>query len=441
LGPVLGGFLSNPGAFSQDTLLPNELESHFPFLLPNVVAAALSLVSLISVAAFVEDEGTHTASESKHSKTTTSGLGENQPLLPKKDIDNYNANIGHRHGVLEVLKIIWKKKNTRLHLLAYWSFSFVVVCIDEALPLFLIGRLSGPGLSPMQIGWILSAAGLLVVMSRTIALDRIMSEEEGLGIYPSLRISAIIGNVPSVLIPFMLVMNGGTYQELNSAATATAAPGQGTNILPGTILGESLGSEGGLSWEAFLFLAVLLGCIRIFVAVYFQLIGVATGRTVEPNYRNETSRIMTLGALCSRAVAPAVAGFFVYLFMSPVTSFYGASAALWLVIGLLFGLGAAIYSFQIHQPEETLKKSVMISERHSQYLHKRKSSADIFKKLWEVQNSTPGAKVKRMAQNSLALLKMSSSGRELKQLIVLNSASFSKLILPFCINFRPSPSG
>jgi Na+/melibiose symporter-like transporter len=155
--------LSNPGALSQDTFLPNTIELNFPFLLPNVVAAILCILAMLGVALFVTEEE---ATDPIHANTSARiTAGEMHPLLPS------NVNKGKRStrviASVDAFNEIWKNKSTRMHMLSYWAFSFVVVCIEEALPLFLIARYSGPGLSPNQIGWILTTAGLMVVLCQT----------------------------------------------------------------------------------------------------------------------------------------------------------------------------------------------------------------------------------------------------------------------------------
>jgi hypothetical protein len=162
--------LSNPGTYSQDTFLPNNIEVSFPFLLPNIVAAILCILAFVGVAMFVtEEEAAVPIIKTRTVNTTTMTPGEIRPLLPSKNGNN-TGNRSKKEVIASVDAFydIWKNKSTRLHMMAYWAFSFVVVCIDEALPLFLIARFSGPGLSPNQIGWILTTAGFMVVLSQNI---------------------------------------------------------------------------------------------------------------------------------------------------------------------------------------------------------------------------------------------------------------------------------
>jgi hypothetical protein len=146
----------------------------------------------------------------------------------------------------------------------------------------------------------------------------------------------------------MLALNGGTYYLV----TDVAKPNSNHVLLPGAAGGLALDRPGHLSWGSFVFLAGLVGILRVFCSRYFALIGVATGRTVPPAHKDEVARIMTLGALYARAVAPIVAGIVVSLFMSEWRSDDGAAVGLWCVIGLFFGLGAAAFSFPLHEAVE-----------------------------------------------------------------------------------------
>jgi hypothetical protein len=292
---------------------------------------------MIMVAIYVTDDRL----VSNHTTTNNTNIpeGEKRPLLIASKEDNSSTS---RNEDIESWKEIWKSRNTRNHLIAYWSFSFVVVCVEEALPLFLIARLAGPGLSPEQIGWVLSTAGFLVLISQALAAERILTEEQGLGFYPGLKVASVMGNVPSVLVPIMLVLNGGTYYSLSTLSPKEAETGE-----------ESLlGPPGTLSWTSFVFLVLLTGYLRVFSYSYFAVIGMATGRTVPGCHRDEVARIMTLGALYMRAVAPVFGGALVSIFMESSDSTANSAWGLWSVIGLVLGLGAAALTFRLRESAE-----------------------------------------------------------------------------------------
>lgn len=408
IGPLLGGMLSNPGTFSRGTPLPDIVEQRYPFLLPNIVAAILCVISMLAILVFVANDNnnddtdlvvhTTTSNAANTNPADAEPCGENRPLLLKQSTshDN-NAMLGR--GPIETFQLYWRDKNTRFHLIAYWSFSFAVVCFDEALPLYLIARAAGPGLSPRQIGWILCLGGLTVVISQSFGLERILSEQDhGIGLYPSLRLASIMANLPSVLVPFMLVLNGGTYYYM----TTTNGDEEDSRLLSEPSEESLLGEAGHLKWSSFVFIAIISGCGHMFCSMYFSLIGVATGRTVPPSRRDEVARVMTLGALGVRAIAPVFAGALVSVFMS--SSFDGAAVALWSVIGLVVGLGAALFTFQLTGNAEGSSSTTEKSKRQNMYLKNRQGS-QLFSKLWGARDNrgsaTLGAKWRRFLCNRM----------------------------------------
>jgi hypothetical protein len=407
LGPFVGGMLSNPGAYHEDTILPDPVEDRYPFFLPNLFGSLLCLVSLIGVATFIPDECQEMKMETTRllpPLTQHSTADERQTLLPNKMFSNEEKWKARDRMRIQLLN----SHSFRLHLLAYWTFSFVVVCIDEAFPLFLIARTSGPGLSPTEIGLISSVAGLCTSFSQALSIEKILiwlDRDDVSGYYPGLRTAALIANVPSVMTPLLLLFNGGTYNQLTEAAKKNNA-------------GVSLEEEGQETFEAspgnisagpFIFLVLLMVVFRRFSSSYFSMFGIATGRIVPSSHRDEASRILTHGALMARSVAPVVAGFFVSVFMDPPGGTMDAFR-LWAVIGLGFGLGSASFTFQLgptydHTTQER-------SERRKVYLNNLQRS-QLHMRLWEVHyddgSATVASKWRKIVRKVIAVNRMTQS--------------------------------
>eukprot|EP00588_Corethron_pennatum_P035760 CAMPEP_0194348742 /NCGR_PEP_ID=MMETSP0171-20130528/106694_1 /TAXON_ID=218684 /ORGANISM="Corethron pennatum, Strain L29A3" /LENGTH=912 /DNA_ID=CAMNT_0039116105 /DNA_START=156 /DNA_END=2894 /DNA_ORIENTATION=- len=450
VGPAVGGLLADP---KYDYGSRPEWTEQHPFLLPNLVAAALCVLSMAAVFAFVEefdeptsksavrDTATTAVADAEEQRGAAAAVGEKHPLLPKEDTTARNvrppsddsvpsvtpqqprkcrfkskkkkaaeasaaaaaaprhspsaaAAPRHSRGIWEALfAILWKGGSSgndsaiRAHLVAYWSFSFVFVMIDEALPLFLVARAAGPGLSASSVGCVLSAAGLTVVLSQQASLGRRVMGRLGLGLYRRLRLGAVLGNVPAVLIPLALLWEKGPDM---------------------------------LTWPSLVFLAVLAGVLRTFASRYFDLMGMATGQLVirrgaatpSTTTPTEVAHIMTMGALGFRAVAPVASGILVSFFLAPPSSsssqhphhglypydsaVYGLSSSppawkLWAVIGLLFGLSAAAFTFSLKESvdgEAAARHSAVnskSSERRTLYLIDLiQERSQYFDKLWEV---------------------------------------------------------
>ena len=415
LGPFLGGCLSNPGAYSIDTFMPDPVEQKYPFLLPNLVGSVLCLVSMVGVALFIPGEPVEIRSTDTlrglPARTARASVPatveERRTLLPpsspiKKEKDNRD----------EVRKQLFKSALFRMHFLSYMAFSFVVVNIDEALPLFLIARLSGPGFSPLEIGWILSAAGLLTSMSQALSLKKILiwnDRDAVSGYYPGLRVASLCANVPSVLIPLVLVINGGTYYQ------TTVSP----NLIEGDDDALTTAEEetyqalpGVMNVYTFFFLALLMGVIRKFSSTYFSMIGIATSRIVPHSHREEAARVMTQGALLSRSISPVVAGIIVSLFMAPPGSMVDAFQ-LWAVIGLLFGLGAAAFTFQLDPGFDSIAKER--TERRKRYLNNIQR-ARMHLRLWEVHydqgSETVASKWRKLARKAIAFNRLTTTSKK-----------------------------
>jgi len=171
-----------------------------------------------------------------------------------------------------------------------------------------------------------------VALSQHAALDRVFDIENGTkdGIYRVLSVCAFLGNVPVVLVPLSLLLNGYGVAENNDLNNKSL-------LL-------------GLTRSSFLYLVVLLAILKGSASLYFSSIGMVTGRTMKAVQKDEAARIMTIGALLVRSLAPIFAGAVLSHFMattsssslvSTMTSPLKASWMVWIVIGLVFGMAAA----------------------------------------------------------------------------------------------------
>jgi len=435
VGPALGGALSNPLAgvttTTTNAVAPDGgwwgdaagtwLEGR-PFLLPNIFGALLCLLSAAMVWAFVQDG----ASEKRPALSATVGKlfsmatkqqsraeddsvdRESQPLLPSLAVGDQNTLPSYVEGDKEpsrrkeppsAMADIWKGEQARRHLIAYWSFSFAAVCIDEALPLFLIARLGGTGLPARSVGSVLGGAGLILVLCQRCTFESLLLRA---GMYRSKRIAAALGTIPAFLVPLSLKLNGGTCASLMASSLQPMSWSSGESERSSCDL---------LAPSAFAFLILLAGSLKVFSALYFAVGGMATGRTVPPTHRDEAARIMTLGALCTRSVAPTVAGALVSFSMSPSSVApwnpkYG-SVAVWSVLGLVMGVCVTALAFTLSEASSGLSlASPGVKDRRSKYLTQRQR-AEVYVKLWEVHydkgSETTGAKWRRVARKVIAL--------------------------------------
>ena len=273
IGPVVGGLLSDPG-FLETVFGRNESlfawYQAYPYLLSNGFSAILCWISMVCVAMASEGSSRNDADVEKE--------GEMRPLLAPPVTRGLPETTEFRR-LLDFFQTLWKtNRDAKYHLIAYWAFSFVTVCIDEALPLFLITSIdsTGLGLSEGRVGLLLSATGFLVALSHHAALDNLFDIENGSkgGMYRVLSICAFLGNIPVVLVPLALVLND---------------TGNKSMVL-------------GLTPWSFLYLVFLFAFLRGSAAIFFSLIGIKTGRTLKVAHKNEVARIMTMGALLVRHI-------------------------------------------------------------------------------------------------------------------------------------------
>ena len=318
-GPVVGGILADSRFF--DGAMGSGAVANLPYLGPALFGAFLCLFSFLCVAAFVTDAPAQLPGSAL--------AGENRQLLPNAAThDNAPSTpTPATPSLWSNFLILWRtNKAARYHLVAYWSFSFVVVCTDEALPLFLITSKAstGLGLSEGQVGALLSAAGLAVAINHHLALERLFDVGQGSrdGIYRILGAAALLGSIPATLVPLAL--------PLNNVDAASAG------VL-------------GLSAASFAFLVALVAFLRGAAGLYFSFVGMAIGRTLRVVHKDEAARVMTAGALLARSAAPVVAGAILARGMRDTrdTASLRSVWTAWIVIGLLFGLISAVASIRL----------------------------------------------------------------------------------------------
>jgi len=340
--------------------------SSYPYLIPNLVGAGMCLISVALVWKVIGNDPRGDLRPSKIIDTNNGGGGgDSEPLLSAQKMKTKAS------SQMERLNAIWKARSTRSHLIGFIAFSFCIACVDEALPLFLIAPKGGLGMSPPMVGMVLAVAGIITWALQLTASLQVVTES--LGLYPTLRTSAFLANVPMVLLPISLhIWNGGMHGA------------------------------------SFAFAAVLFGIFRAFGFLYFNIIGILCNRTVPATYTDDASRIMTLVGLAARSLAPIVAG-------GILTTLPGHPWMSWSLIGML-SLFAAAINFALHcasgtgpwtasgQPAKSLEtgeqqmRATVLSQR---------GRARVYTKLWEVHfdrgSGTVGAKWRKLARKTIAV--------------------------------------
>jgi len=349
LSPALGGLLANPVKQYPEWALTKRYEqilTHYPFLLPNLVGCALCMFSALAVQLFVEEtlpEGQRrhvkyiaadiwhwTLAKAQNMRRITfrqkqvnalTIIDEEMPLVSGEskmtaksheringvDVDkekrtiNWLSDKEENGGAIT----IWKRQSTRRHLISYWLFSFVVVVVDESFPLYCISHVGGLSLSEASIGKILSAAGIIFVLGQYLTFATLVDR---LGMYRAQSIGAMLGVPPTILMPIANVLNRNVSE-----------------------------SEGEFALSTFIFLTVVIGTTKIFTCLYFAVITITTNRTVPASLRATTNGLSMVGGSVAKGLGPIFAGLLVtFSFSVPEENIarYG-SVFIWSTITIL----------------------------------------------------------------------------------------------------------
>mmetsp|Transcript_24535 Transcript_24535/g.37855 ORF Transcript_24535/g.37855 Transcript_24535/m.37855 type:complete len:543 (+) Transcript_24535:31-1659(+) len=324
--PAISGYLSDPVRAYPDSQLVQAFEpwlSAFPFVLPNLVGAFLCMASFFAVTLNVEE----TLAEEKRQPFTIATLFN----LKKKD-----------NGAAEVVEVprgesslsqvekpkqnnehepvtmysIWKRKSTRQHLILYWTYSFLLISIDESFPLFCISHDSGLGLSEQMIGNILSGTGVFYVLIQYFLITGLVKQ---FGVYGALRLGTVFSIPFAMFIPFSLYLNRGET-EADSVNLVT-----------------------------YCFVAVSYSMVRTFSSVVFSGITIAVNKTVPSHMRATMQGFSMLGGSLAKATGPAFAGsLFAFSVSSGLFEAPWGSVFAFCLIGFM-GCLHVILSFQLEE--------------------------------------------------------------------------------------------
>ncbi|KAL7515080.1 hypothetical protein ACHAXN_013038 [Cyclotella atomus] len=303
IAPAIAGFVADPlmvrqsddisKGISTDNLFMQLLQL-YPYLLPNLLGALLCWLTAAGVYVIVPEtlEDCKTLDygmqckirlgfRSQHSYTKINGTyGSLEEMNNDSELNDDTGGCWQAEHDTTSIFSIWSRRNTRNHLIAYWLYSFVIIAIDEAFPLFCISRNNnGIGqLSETDIGTILSIAGLIFAVGQfhiyTWIVDRF-------GVYGSLTFGCWAGVLPISLIP------------------CAALVAHFSNRLGVTM-----------------YVALLMGMTKIFQSAFFSGITVATNRTVPKEMRSSMNGFGGMGAGGAKAMGPLFVGYWMSMCLS-----------------------------------------------------------------------------------------------------------------------------
>ena len=362
--PALSGALAEPVRQYPNAAWVQQFQgllSKFPFLLPNLVGAVLCISALIGVHLCVQETLPREKQKSFkcvcgycmrgctlwRRRDVKSSVDEEE-VLPMKhvqieqhvDVNDENdrplseikeARLKHGESCLMLsttkrpllinkdkfipqesnssteasatMASLWSRPDTRIHLIVYWVFSFVMSCIDESFPLFCISKEAGLGIAEKSIGKILSGSGMIFAACQYFVYTAIVNR---VGLYGSIKVGSITVIPLILLIPLSRVFNRGS-------------------------------EEGEISWTTLLYLSAVFAVLRIFGLVIFSSITVTTNRTVPVSLRATMNGLSMLGGSAAKGLGPVFAG---YLVAFSVTSFHAGGLFIFAVIALFASMVA-----------------------------------------------------------------------------------------------------
>jgi len=195
------------------------------------------------------------------------------------------------------LRSIWQRTDTRYHLIAYWLYSFIVICIDEAFPLYCISSHNGfvTRMSESDIGIILSLSGILFALVQFRFYKWIVGR---FGIYGSLGMGCWWGVLPTTFIPFASLF-----------LISDASPTISSN-------GNDHGVGNSNKRYSMIYLSLLMGVTKLYQSAFFSSITIATNRTVSKEVRSSMNGFASVGAGAAKAIGPLMAGYWMALCLS-----------------------------------------------------------------------------------------------------------------------------
>ncbi|KAK4142404.1 uncharacterized protein C8A04DRAFT_30034 [Dichotomopilus funicola] len=245
IGPMIGGLFADPHEAYPDLFPKGSLCERFPYLLPNLICAALLLISIV-LGYFLLEE-THPDMKPRVLLPDDAFLSENTPLIETSDAlkrpavdlrdENYGTMRSHETAAAlaaessgaEAAIPAWSKEQPHVSIfckhimaviLSLSIFTYHSMTFDHLLPIFfeddraqagalaLLGSSTGPFYSPGGLGMSLQAVGVVMAVQGAIALFMqaivfpLMAER--LGVYRLFILVTVMHPVVYIIVPWLL---------------------------------------------------------------------------------------------------------------------------------------------------------------------------------------------------------------------------------------------
>lgn len=243
LGPAIGGMLANPAKSYPDTFSRDGFFGQFPWLLPNLVCAAIMLVSIIS--GFFCLQETHPELRKGADPDSRHGIAEQTPMItaagatadPGVDLrqESYGTfnevdiqkneqwelnsdGTARDPSISEKMPTKWLNKKIVMLTIALGLYTYHSMCYDHLLPIFFQDKsiddvsilANGPldipgglGLSTQNVGVIMSVNGLIALLIQAVIFP---FAAERLGVWRVFVLVTILHPVAYFIVPYLALL-------------------------------------------------------------------------------------------------------------------------------------------------------------------------------------------------------------------------------------------
>lgn len=197
------------------------------------------------------------------------------------------------------IRSLLSKSDSRNCLIIYWLYSFINVAGDEILPLFLVSKTAGFGVTELKVGQLLSACGLIFAIGQ-YSISNIVYHYYGT--YGSIRIGISLLAPIILLVPLSLLIN--QHYDNNIKNDIINSSNNNENV----VNDYATTTNNNMLWITFWFLAILLSMYKLMALVFFTSISIAINHTVSSSERASINGLSVLGGSISKGLGPAFAG-------------------------------------------------------------------------------------------------------------------------------------
>ncbi|KIV80895.1 hypothetical protein PV11_08362 [Exophiala sideris] len=174
IGPALAGMLANPCQFAPGICQrgPGQLLRHFPYALPNINIALMTVIAIVFAYLYLEETRHTHDNDTYDDEHDNIKATEEEPLLANQATEDSKTPLATIIGRLKVKSL---PPPTVQAIIAYLIMALHTICFDNFFPMFLSTSLpkqrprdlihfsGGPGMSTSETGMAMSASAVFSI--------------------------------------------------------------------------------------------------------------------------------------------------------------------------------------------------------------------------------------------------------------------------------------